>query len=65
MPDDIFGDLEFEVSCPKCGKAVPVKRSDIGKSVICPYCKQKIDLVDSGIIDELKNAERAISDLFK
>ncbi|MBV4417170.1 transposase [Clostridium tyrobutyricum] len=71
MSDDLnfnslFGDQELSMDCPECGKDVPYTLNDIGKAVVCPHCKTKINLEKDLNFDSTKNSiEKSLDDFEK
>lgn len=52
-------------NCPKCGKPLEFTVNQIGKSIHCPHCNQKISLEDNGVKKAVDNVEKQLNDLIE
>lgn len=58
-------DAEIDFNCPNCEKKITIKIKQVGGRVVCSHCKSEIELVDDGVKKAIKEADKAIDDLFK
>lgn len=60
MAKNVIGNFDMDVECPACKKPFTISSKDVGKTVKCPHCKEKIKLKDNGFSDGLQTAENEI-----
>ncbi len=65
--DEVIGESEIDIDCPGCGISFDIQIQQIGSTVVCPHCGQKIELEESGdglssVESALDNFERTLND---
>lgn len=61
--DEVIGDAEIDIDCPKCEGSFDVTISQLGSTVTCPHCGQLVKLKKKG--DSLSGIKSALDDLEK
>lgn len=56
-------DATFNMNCPHCGKEVTVRADQVGTTITCEHCKNKIELKDNGFKNKLKDVEDQLNHL--
>ena len=54
MSKNYINNFDFDLQCPNCHGTFKVSSNNVGSSINCQYCHQKIILQDSGFFDGIQ-----------